>query len=378
MKVKEITRIGPRFNPNLLEVPLYISGKSIDQVQQELGLDDVIKLASNENPLGPSPRAIEAARAHLQEAHRYPGGYEMILRQKLGEHFNTGLDERHFVVGNGATDVLRMITQAFVFDGGNTVMSQVTFPMYRIMTIACGGTPRVIEAAPGYRQDLEAMAAHVDDDTRLVYLCSPNNPSGEVITQVEMDSFLASLPEHVVIIMDESYRDYVTDPQRADTLGYVREQRNVFLVHSFSKSAGLANLRVGYCIAPVELSDYVRHAQLPFQVGDITLAAAIASLEDKAYQQGQRQLVVEGREYLFAACRQLGLKCLPSQANFLTIVDPPIDASALAASLMRQGVIVRPMAIFGMPDAIRVSVGLPEENVKFIAALRKALAEEVA
>lgn len=376
MKLKELTKTRPKFNSNLLRVPLYISGKSIEEVQEELGLDEVIKLASNESPLGPSPMAIEAVRSLLHEAHRYPGSCDKHLRRKLAAHLNSGLAESNFVVGNGATDVLRMITQAFVFEGGNTIISRVTFPMYHILTVSFGGTPRVVEATQDYRHDLKAMAALVDDDTRLIYLCSPNNPSGEMITQAAADRFIDSLPEHVVIVMDESYLDFVDDPDCADNILYVLEGRNVFLVRSFSKCAGLANVRVGYGIAPIELADYVRHAQLPFNSGDIALAAATASLEDVTYQQKQRQLVVEGRNYLYDAFEQLNLKYLPSQANFVTLIDPPLEADALAQALMRQGIIVRPLAIFGMPNAIRVSIGLPDENKKVIAALRKALSEE--
>lgn len=366
---------GPFFNPLLLKVPLYITGKSGEEVKEELGLKAVTKLASNESPIGPSPMALEAAQSMLHNAHRYPGVSGRDLRRKLALLLDPTLTEHNLVVGNGGTDVLRMITQAFVFNGGNTVMSRATFPMYHILTTTFGGEPRKVENTSDYRQDLGAMADHIDEDTRLVYLCSPNNPTGQIITQTEADDFVARVPEHVVVIFDESYHDFVSDPAYAQSLVYVKERRNVLIVRSFSKSSGLANLRVGYLIGPVELADYVRHAQLPFGTGAIVLAAAAASLDDETYLARNRQAVIEGREYLYSSFRKMNLDCFPSQANFVTVMDPPMDVIALVDALQHLGFIVRPMADFGMPNGFRVSVGSPEENEGFIEALNKTLEE---
>lgn len=365
---------GPLFNPLLLEVPLYIAGKSAEEAKEELGIE-VTKLASNESPVGPSPMALEAGRSMLHNAHRYPGVSERDLRRKLAPRLDPALTEHNIVVGNGGTDVLRMITQAFVFNGGNTVMSQATFPMYRIFTTTFGGTPRQVENTPDYRQDLSAMADHIDGDTRLVYLCSPNNPTGQIITQAEADDFVARVPEHVVVIFDESYHDFVTDPRYAQSVAYVKDGLNVLVVRSFSKSSGLANLRVGYLIGPVELADYVRHAQLPFNTSAVALAAAAASLDDETYLARNRQAVIEGREYLYSSLRKMNFDCLPSQANFVTVLDSP-NATALVEALLPRGFIVREMANFGTPNGFRVSVGSMEENQHFIEALSKILDEE--
>ena len=367
---------GPRFNPNLLKVPVYIAGRSIEEVKKEYDLDEVTKLASNETPAGPSPLAVEAARSMLDQAHRYPGIADRILRQKLAASLSPHFEEDNFVTGNGATDVLRMIVQAFVFEGGNTVIARSTFPMYHILTTTFGGQCRFVDITPDYRHDLNVMLEQIDDDTRIVFLCSPNNPTGKIITQAEMDRFITHVPEHVVVVIDESYYNYVTDPDYANSLTYVIEGRNVLVLRSFSKGSGLANLRVGYLIAPAQLADYVRHTRLPFNTSDIALVAASASLDDVAYHAQQRETVFAGREYLQAAFSELNLKYLPSQANFVTIVDPLIGVLTLTERLLQMGFIVRAMAAFGMPNAVRVSVGTSEENQAFIQTVRTVLKME--
>lgn len=367
---------APRLNPNLLSLSPYVAGKSVDEVKQELGLAEIIKLASNESPIGPSPRAIEAARAILDQAHRYPGGLGLALRRTLAHRLGSGLDEHNFMLGNGGTDILRLITQAFVFDGGNTVMSRATFPMYKIFTTMFNGEPRIIAPCPDYRQNLDAMAAAIDADTRLVFLCSPNNPTGHSITQREAERFMARLPPHVVAVFDESYYEYVNDPDYADSLAFLRQGQSVLIVRSFSKAGGLANMRIGYMIGSPELAQYVSRAKAPFHTGDISLAAALASLDDADFIARQTQAVQTGRRFLYDALTGLGLRCLPSQANFVTFYDPPLPPETLTAALLRRGFIVRAMTGFGMPNAVRVSVGSPHENAAFVAALTAVLAAE--
>jgi len=364
---------GPRLNPNLLQVPLYIAGRSTEEVRRELGLEEVIKLASNESPAGPSTLAVEAAWRALDQAHRYPGIDERDLRRKLAAVHGPGLDEENFVTGNGGTDVLHRITQAFVFEGGNTVMSRATFPMYRISTTAFGGEVRQVDPTPDHCHDLGAMLSQIDADTRIIYLCSPNNPTGNIISQAEADEFMNRVPEHVVVVFDESYYDFVTDVDYADSLAYVREGRNVLTMRSFSKSAGLANLRVGYAIGPTSLTNYVRRTQLPFHTSSVALAAAAASLDDKVFQARSIEAVVTGREYLYNSLRDMGLCSLPSQANFVVIIDPPLAPEALTEALLQRGFIVRAMPAFGMPNAVRISVGTARENEMCVDALRSIL-----
>jgi histidinol-phosphate aminotransferase len=342
-------------------------------VKQELGLEEVIKLASNESPLGPSPLALEAARQALEQAHRYPGQAEAQLQRKLASRLDPALSEQNILVGNGASDILRMISQAFLFEGGNAIMSQPTFLMYRILTTMYGGTARFVPSTADYRHNLAAMADQIDSETRLVFLCSPNNPTGEIITRQEAETFMAGLPDHVVVIFDEAYCDFVTAPDYADSLGYVKAGRNVLTVRTFSKIAGLATMRVGYAIGPRSLIEYLRHARLPFQTGAVGLKAAAASLDDAAYLSRYRQLVAEERQFLQSTLAQMGLTVLPSQANFITIVDPPLAPTLLAEKLLQQGIIVRPMAAFGLPNGVRVTLGTHQDNLKFIEALQLVL-----
>jgi len=361
-------------NPNLLRVPLYIAGKSAEETRRELGLSDVVKLASNENPLGPSPRAMEALRQALAEAHRYPGPAEIDLRRALAVHHGLGLTEDHFLIGNGATDVLRILGQSFLFDGGESVFPRISFPLYRLLTTMYGGKSIPIDPLPGLGIDLEAMAEAVTPQTRIVWLCSPNNPTGLALEHRAVEVFLDSLPRHVIVAIDESYIDYVTDRAAVDSLALLRAGRRVVAVRSFSKSAGLANLRVGYGVAQPEIIEYLLHAVLPFNTGAPAALAAMASLEDDDYHRRSRALVTLEREFLAAGLTSAGLTPLPSQANFLLVPNVPA-CDDVVRRLLERGVIVRPMSNFGVPNALRVSIGLREHNLRFLDALAEILAE---
>lgn len=364
-----------RLNPKLLQVPLYVAGKSAEQVSRELGLTGVLKLCSNENALGPSPMAVAAVRDALSDAHCYPGIAEQELRRKLAFHQGNDLTEQHIIIGNGATDVLRMIAQAFIFDGGEAVMSRLTFPIFALLTTMYGGRAIQIDVRPDYRFDLPVMADAVTDETRIVWLCSPNNPTGLILSQAETDEFLDHLPDHVVVVFDEAYRDYVTDSDCADSLQYVGQGRNVVVVRSFSKSSGLANLRVGFGIASPHIIEYLLHAVLPFNTGALSMVAAAASIDDHAFHRHSRDLVQQERAFLFARLSEMGLTCLPSEANFLLVVNSPLATSLLVDALLHRGVIVRAMTHFGLASAFRVTVGLREQNERFLAAVQDALAE---
>ncbi len=363
-------------NERLLKVPLYIGGKSIEEVRRELGVDEIIKLASNECPLGPSPMAVEAAREALSDANRYPGTADLDLRRKLAPRLDAALDESNVVLGNGGTDVLRMIAQAFVFERGvNTIMCRASFPMWHIATMMAGGDCIFIKPTADYGHDLPAMAARINANTRVVYVCSPNNPTGNIVTQAHANDFMARVPERVVVVWDEAYCAYVDAPDYADSLRYVKDGRNVLVVRSFSKSAGLANMRIGYAIGHTELADYLRHAQNPFHTGAASLAGAAASLDDAEYLASNRQMVLDGRAFLRAEFEKLGLNSLPSQANFVAIVDPPMPPEDLADTLLHRGFIVRAMEPFGLPNAVRVTVGTQAENEKFVAVLGDVISE---
>ena len=366
-----ITRLRP--NPNLLKVPLYIAGKSVEEVQEEYGLDDVVKLASNENALGPSPLAIEAARSALTEAHRYPGIADRNLRRCLGPLSHPDFDEHYIITGNGATDLIRMIAQAFIFDGGEMITCRVTFPMYHISTTMFGGTPTLVPPTSDLCFDLRAIAKAITANTRLIFICTPNNPTGMICRNGEVEDFMRRVPDEVVVVFDESYRDFVEDPDYPDPCHYVAAGRNVIVIRSFSKSAGLANLRVGYAIAQPELIEYLCHVQIPFNTGALALVAARASLDDHDYLERNRSHVRQERTYLYEALDALDLVYARSHANFVMITDLPMDGKLLSEKLIQHGIIVRPMAAWGLPNAIRVTIGLREHNERFVATLRTVL-----
>jgi histidinol-phosphate aminotransferase len=364
-----------RLNPHLLKVPLYIAGKSIEEVQDELGLEEVVKLGSNENPLGPSPLAVEAAQKMLAEAHRYPNYWEKALRRKLAAALDPTFTEKNILIGNGGCDVLRMVTQAFMSEGGETITASATFPMFAILTTMFGGRTVEVPLLPDYHLDLPASLRAITAETRLICLCTPNNPTGTIIRQCEADEFMAHVPEHVVVVFDESYGDFVTDPGHVDSLRYVKHGRNVVAVRSFSKKSGLANLRVGYAVGRPEIVEYLHHAQMPFNTGSVALAAAVASLDDHEYQRRSAELVEAEREYLYAAFDELDLDYVHSQANFVLVDNPPVNAKALVDLLLRKGVIIRWAGSMGLPNAFRVTVGTHAQNEFFVAALGAVLEE---
>lgn len=364
-----------QLNPHLLKVPLYIAGKSVEEVQEELGLEDVVKLGSNENPLGPSPLAVRAALETLVEAHRYPNYWEKKLRQKLAPMMDATFTEANILTGNGGCDVLRMVTHAFMCEGGEMVTAKATFPMFSILTTMFGGRTVEVPVTDDYRLDLPAILRAITPATRMVFLCTPNNPTGTIIAQREAEAFVVQAPDHVVVVFDESYGDFVTDADHVDSIRFIKAGYNVVTVRSFSKKAGLANLRVGYAMARPDLVEYMQHAQMPFNTGSTSLAAAAASLDDYEYQRRSTQLVHEGREFLYQAFDTLDLAYVRSHANFVLLVDLPTDARTLVEACLRKGVIIRWAGSMGLPKAVRVTIGTREENERCVEVLRAVLEE---
>ena len=364
-----------QFFPHLLKVPLYIAGKSIEEVQEELGLDEVVKLGSNENPLGPSRMAIEAAEKMLAEAHRYPNYWEKVLRRRLGPLTDPSFTEANILIGNGGCDVLRMITHAFMTEGGETITADATFPMFSILTTMFGGRTITAPVTSDYRFDLPAIQKAITPNTRLIFLCTPNNPTGTIIERREADEFVANAPEHVIVVFDESYLGFSTDPNHVNSIAYINQGRNAIAVRSFSKKAGLANMRVGYAVGRPELIEYLHHAQMPFNTGSVSLVAAVASLDDREYDRRSTQLVEEEREYLYQSFDALDLEYAKSQANFVLLPKLPMNAKALADAVLRKGVIIRWAGSMGLPDAVRVTIGTHAQNEVFVAVLKTVLEE---
>ena len=361
-------------NKDLLTVPLYVGGRPIEEVQDEYGLETIIKLASNENPLGPSPLGMEAMREALPNVHRYPGIYEKALSSKLAKLIDADFDEGNIIIANGTCDLFRLLSLGFLQDGGESVICGTTFPLYKIYTQMFGGKPVVVDAS-NYAYDLPAMVNNISDRTRLFYVCNPNNPTGTVLTQKQIDDLMAQVPDHVLVVVDEAYYDYVEDEEYADVKGYVKQGRNVIITRTFSKIHGLAGLRVGYGIAKKELIEYLQHGRSPFHVGSLNLIGATASLDDTEHLQRSRTLNATEKRYLYQEFDRLDLTYVTSQTNFILLPELKQDEKALSEALLRRGVIVRPGIGFGAPGAIRVTIGTRAENQRLVQALEEALHE---
>ncbi len=364
-------------NPHLLTVPANIGGKPTEEVQQELGLSEMIRLGSNENAWGPSPLALAAFREALKEAHRYPGVGDRQLRCKLAERYNAryaaAFTADNFMTGNGLSDVLRMIAHAFLFDGGEAVYCIPTFPLYGIFARMFGATT-VAVPHDHFAYNLPAIADAITPQTRVIFVCNPNNPTGTIVTPQRVDALMARVPPSAVVVFDESYYDFVGDLEYTNSIEYLkREQDNVIVLRSFSKVYGMANLRIGYAIATRPMIEYLAHAQIVYNTSDAVLQAATAALDDERHLQATRQFLAREREFLCAGLEALSLDFVPTHTNFVLLINLPLEVKRLDRELLQRGIIVRPMGGFGMPDAVRVTIGKHEENEALLRALEAIL-----
>ncbi|GIX06236.1 MAG: histidinol-phosphate aminotransferase [Candidatus Poribacteria bacterium] len=362
-------KFGPK--PGIEQIRPYQGGKPIEEVQRELGLQDVIKLASNENPLGPSPRALEAIRSAAKQVHLYPDGNAYYLKQALAEHLD--VDPSQILLGNGSNEVLQMLGEALLLPGDHLAYSDQAFVVYDLIR-AIFGAKATKPPLREYTYDLEALAEAVRPETKIVFIANPNNPTGTYVRRNELERFLDRIPETTLVVLDEAYFEYVTAPDYPNGLEYVRQGRNVLVTRTFSKIYGLAGLRVGYGIGRPELISWLNRVRQPFNVNALGQAAARAALEDQGHLEKGRRINQVGMAYLEEALRSLGLEVVPSVANFL-LVHLKRSGARVAEALLRRGVIVRPMGGYRFPDSIRVTIGLPEENERFVAALREVLEE---
>ncbi len=349
----------------------YQPGKPISELAREMGIpeESIVKLASNENPLGMSARARDAAITAIGEISRYPDGGAFALKKALCARF--GVQPAQLVIGNGSNDILELASQAFLAPGLSAVYSRHAFAVYPLATNARGA--RGIEvAAKNFGHDLDAMAAAIEPQTRVVFIANPNNPTGTFVPGAELEAFLAKVPRHVLVVLDEAYTEYLAPEQRYDSIAWLARFPNLLVSRTFSKAYGLAGLRVGYAIAHPEVADLMNRVRQPFNVSSVALAAAEAALDDDEFLARSAEVNRRGMAQLVAAFRELGLEWIPSAGNFVTFKVG--DAIGVNQALLRQGVIVRPIAAYGMPHWLRVSIGLPEENTRFIEALRQALA----
>lgn len=343
----------------------YVPGKPIDELQRELGLSRIVKLASNENPLGPSPKALAVLADAAATLHRYPDGGAFKLRTGLADRWKVSLDQ--VILGNGSDEIIGMLARAFLSPGDEAVMADNTFVIYKMEVTAAHGTPVIVPLRDG-RHDLGAMARAVTPRTKLLFVCNPNNPTGTMVSAAEITALMANVPEHVIVVFDEAYCEYVRDPHFPDSLGYVRQTRNAIVLRTFSKIYGLAGLRIGYGVTTAEIAGYLERVRPPFNANSLAQRAALAALGDEehvARSRAMNQMEMAGvRTGLLA----LGLQPLPSEANFLYF-DAGQDGRALYEALLRKGVIVRHIE----GNYVRVTIGLPEENRQFLQALTTVL-----
>lgn len=355
--------------PGVRDLKPYPPGKPIDELEREYGVRQAIKLASNENPLGPSPAALEAARAALTDVARYPDGGGFALKHALATKLGVGPDQ--ITLGNGSSDIIEFAARTFVGPGDEVIFSQHAFAIYPLITQAIGGRA-VVTPARAWGHDLDAMGQALTPRTKLVFITNPNNPTGTWIGRQALRVFLEQLPARVLVLLDEAYFEYVREPDYPDGIAWIKDFLNLVVTRTFSKVYGLAGLRVGYGVSSAVVADLLNRVRPPFNVNSIALAAAGAALKDNVHVERAVTLNQEGMRQLTAAFRELGLDMIPSVGNFVC-VDLGRPAAPVYEGLLRQGVIVRPVANYGMPNHLRITIGLPEENRRFLEALRQVL-----
>lgn len=349
----------------------YIPGKPVEEVKRELGLDNVLKLSSNENPLGASPLAMQAMIKELNEnCNYYPESSSPLLAAKLAKMHN--LDPDQFFINNGVDGVLSMIAIAIIDCGEEAVTSQFSFQAYQNVTTRMGGKIILVPQTVNHRFDIDGIIAALTPRTKIVFLCNPNNPTGTISTRSEFDRLMAAVPENTLVVSDEAYYDFVDDPAYPQTIPYLKKYTNLVITRTFSKSMGLAGLRIGYAIAHPEIIKVLRKVSDPFPVNRIAQAGALAGLDDLEFLRCSVDVVREGRQQVYQGLLKMGLNPVPSQANFV-FVDLGIPSTPVYERMLRLGVIVRPLAPQGMPTCMRFTIGTPDQNARALDTLAKAL-----
>jgi histidinol-phosphate aminotransferase len=353
--------------PEIAELRPYAPGKPASALRRELGLDRVVKLASNEGPFGPFPAALAALERALPELNRYPERAAELTERLAARH---GLAPDRVAPGNGADAVIANIALAFLQPGDEVLMGWPSFVSYHLSTVKMGAVPVHVPLANG-SYDLDAMAERIGPATRLVYVCTPNNPTGGIVDGVSLAAFLQRVPDQVLVVVDAAYHEYVTDPGHVDAVAEFGDRPNVVVLRTFSKMFGLAGLRIGYAVAAPDVVAALATVRGPFDVSELANAAAIASLDDPAECERRRDVNRSERERLTRELQRRGVTVHPAAANFVCIEAG--DGAALAGRLEREGVIVRPLAAFGASSCVRVTVGLPEHDDAFLTALDRCL-----
>jgi histidinol-phosphate aminotransferase len=358
-------------NPQLRDLPVYEPGKPIEETARELDArpDEIIKLASNENPLGPSPKALAAMRAALASANRYPDGGGFYLREALAAKLGVGRDQ--LILGAGSNEIIEFLGHAFLDRGDDIITCEHAFVVYKLVAAVFGA--RAIEVpSPDFRHDLDGIIGAITEKTRLIFIANPNNPTGTLASQNELDRFVERVPPRIVVVFDEAYYEYLDNPP--DTLRFIRAGRNVITLRTFSKIQGLASLRVGYGIARPELIQVLHKTRQPFNVSGLAQAAALAGLEDREHLRETKRITDEGREYLQKEFAALGLRFVPSVTNFVLVNVG--DGPKVFRALLERRMVVRALKGYNLAAWVRISVGTMEQNRRCIAALKEILAKQ--
>lgn len=368
-------RISSRATKGVQALKPYAPGKPLGELEREYGISHAVKLASNENPLGPGAAVLEALRAEFADLARYPDGNGFELKAALSARL--GIDPSGITLGNGSNDVLELVARAFLSPSSSAVFSAHAFAVYPLVTQAIGARSNVAAAHDGSRgarfgHDLDAMLAAVDNDTRVVFIANPNNPTGTWVDSDALRSFIERLPGDIIVVVDEAYFEYVDEPGYPNAMQWVGEFPNLLVTRTFSKAYGLASLRVGYGVSQPDLADVLNRVRQPFNVNSLALAAAVAALDDEAHLAKAVTLNREGMQQLATGLEKLGLEIIPSVANFIS-VNVGRDPAGIYEALLREGVIVRPVDNYGLPGHLRISIGLPEENQRCLDALARVL-----
>jgi histidinol-phosphate aminotransferase len=349
----------------------YLPGKPIDELARELGISDIVKLASNENPRGPGPIVLQALDSVRGELSRYPDGSGFLLKEALAGHLR--VNENQITLGNGSNDVLDLIARVTIEPGHQSIISEHSFVVYRLATV-CAGGELVTVPAKKFGADLEGMLAAITDRTRTLFIANPNNPTGTWVAESELTDFLDRVPPNVWVVLDEAYFEYIDDAEYPDGTSLLHRYPNLIVTRTFSKIHGLASVRLGYSISSPEMADLLNRARQPFNCSSFALAAGVAAIADEDFVTTSAALNREGMDQLVRGIARLGYEYIPSAGNFVSI-DCGVPAPEIFDSLLRKGVITRPIAEYGLPNHLRVSIGLEAENDRFLNAFEAVMME---
>jgi histidinol-phosphate aminotransferase len=350
---------------NIKNITPYVPGKPIEELERELGISGSIKLASNENPIGPSPKAMAAVKKAVEGLNRYPDGSGFYLSQALAKKY--AVDISQIILGNGSNELIELVVRTFVRPGDEIISADPSFVVYKMITQAADGT-NVIVPCRDMRHDLDAMAERISQKTRIVFIANPNNPTGTMNSKTEMDRFMDRVPNHVIVAVDEAYFEYVTHAEYPDSLDYLKEGKNILSLRTFSKIYGLAGLRIGYGVTTAAIAELMNKVRQPFNTNALAQIGALAALADRKHVEKSVAINNEGKQYLYQSFQQLGISYIPTEANFI-LFETQMDSGDLYRALLKTGVIIRPMG----PKRLRVTIGQPEENKRFITELEKVI-----